>query len=54
MNKIKEWEYDDIMHDYIQWQEELENLLNDEELDEEEIKRVKKIIANYEEVLFER
>lgn len=50
---IKEWEYDDAMHDYMQWQNELENLLNEEEPDEEEIERVRKIIANYENALFE-
>lgn len=53
MSKIKEWEYDDVMHDYMQWQDELENLLNDEEPDEEEITRVKKIIADYEDALFD-
>jgi hypothetical protein len=50
---IKDWEYDDAMHDYMQWKDELENLLNDEEQDEEEIERVKKIIADYEDALFE-
>lgn len=53
MAKIEKWEYDDAMHDYLQWQNELENLLEDEESDEEEIARVKEIIANYEDVLFE-
>lgn len=53
MSKIKEWEYDDVMHDYMKWQDELENLLNDEEPDGEEIERVKKIIADYEDVLFD-
>lgn len=53
MSKIQEWEYDDAMHDYMQWQDELENLLSDEEPDEEEIARVKKIIADYEDALFE-
>lgn len=53
MSKIKEWEYDDAMHDYMQWKDELENLLSDEEPDEEEIERVKKIIADYEDALFE-
>lgn len=52
-DNIKEWEYEDVMHDYMQWQDELENLLNDEEPDEEEIERVKKIIADYEDALFE-
>lgn len=52
MSKIQEWERDDAMHDYMQWKDELENLLNDEEPDEEEIIRVKKIIADYEDVLF--
>ena len=52
MSKIKKWEYDDAMHDYIQWTEALENLLNDEEPDEEEIESVKKIIADYEDALF--
>lgn len=53
MNKIQEWEYDDAMHDYMKWQDELANLLNDELSDEEEIERVKKIIANYEDILFD-
>lgn len=52
-NKIQEWERDDAIHDYLQWQDELENLLNAEEPDEEEIQRVKKIIADYEDALFE-
>lgn len=52
MKKIKEWEYDDAMHDYMQWQDELESLLKDEEQDKEEIERIKKIIADYEEALF--
>lgn len=52
MSKIKDWEYDDAMHDYLKWTDELENLLNDEEQDEEEIERVKKIIADYEDALF--
>jgi hypothetical protein len=52
MGKIKEWEYDDVMHDYMQWTDELENLLNEEEPDEEEIERVRKIIADYEDALF--
>lgn len=51
--KVQEWEYNDAMHDYRQWQDELERLLNDEGQDEEEIKRVKKIIADYEDALFE-
>lgn len=52
MSKVQEWEYDDAMHDYMKWQDELENLLSDEEPDEEEIARVKKIIADYEDALF--
>ena len=53
MSKIQEWEYDDAMHDYMKWKDELGNLLNDEEPDEEEIARVKKIITDYEDALFE-
>ena len=52
MSKINEWEYDDAMHDYLQWKDELEKLLNDEEPDEEEIKRVQNIVTNYEDALF--
>ena len=54
MNKIQEWEYDDVMHDYMKWQDELENLLNNDDADEEEIAKVKKIIEDYEDVLFEQ
>lgn len=43
LKKVKDWEYDDAMHDYMQWQNELRNLLNDEEQDKEEIERVKKL-----------
>ena len=52
MSKVNEWEYDDAMHDYLQWKDELERLLKEEEVDEEEIKRVENIISNYKEVLF--
>ena len=53
MNKINDWERDDIMNDYLQWKDELKRLLKEDEIDEEEIKRVKDIISNYEKVLFE-
>lgn len=53
MSKINEWEYDDIMSDYMQWKDELKRLLKEDETDEEEIKRVKDIISNYEKALFE-
>ena len=52
MSKVNEWEYDDAMHDYLQWEDELERLLKEEEVDEEEIKRVENIISNYKEALF--
>ena len=35
MSKVKEWEYDDVMHDYLQWQDELERLLDEDEPDED-------------------
>ena len=50
--KINDWEYDDVMHDYLQWQDELERLLQEEEPDEDAIDEAKKIIADYEEALF--
>ena len=52
MAKIKEWEYDDVMHDYIRYTEELEELMQEDEPDEEEIEEIKKIIADFEDVLF--
>lgn len=52
MNKINEWERDDAMHDYLQWKDELQRLLKEEEADEEEIEKVKNIILDYEEALF--
>ena len=52
MSKVNEWEYDDAMHDYLQWKDELERLLKEEEIDEEEITRVENIISDYKEVLF--
>ena len=52
MSKIKEHEYDDAMHDYLQWQEELERLLDEEESDEEAIQKVREIITDYEDALF--
>lgn len=53
MSKIKEWEYDDVMHDYLQWQDELEKLLDENEPDVDAINEAKKIIADYEDVLFD-
>ena len=29
--KVQEWEYDDVMHDYLQWKNELDRLLKEEE-----------------------
>ena len=52
MSKIKEWERDDVMHDYLQWQDELEKLLDEDEPDEDVIKEAKKMVADYEEALF--
>ena len=52
MSKIKEWEYGDAMHDYTKFTDELEELLSEEEPDEEEVTRLKKIIADYEDALF--
>ena len=52
MSKVNEWEYDDAMHDYLQWKDELERLFKEEEIDEEEITRVENIISDYKEVLF--
>ena len=52
MSKVNEWEYDDRMQDYLQWKDELERLLKEEEIDEEEIKRVENTISDYKEVLF--
>ena len=52
MSKVNNWERDDAMCDYVQWKDELERLLKEEETDEEEIERVENIISNYEEALF--
>ena len=52
MSKIKEHEYDDAMHDYLQWQSELGRLLDEEESDEDAIQKAKEIIADYEDALF--
>ena len=52
MSKIKEWEYDDAMHDYIKHTEELEQLLEEDNPDSKEITKLEKIIANFEKVLF--
>lgn len=52
MSKVREWEYDDVMHDYLQWQDELERLLAQEVPDEEQIREVKGYIADFEDALF--
>lgn len=52
MSKVKEWEYDDVMHDYLQWQDELERLLDEDEPDEDAINEAKKMVAYYEEALY--
>ena len=52
MSKIQDWEYDDAMHDYLQWQDELERLLNEDEPDEPSIQEAREIIADYEDALF--
>lgn len=52
MSKLKEWEYDDAMHDYLKLTEELEELENEDEPDEDEIMEVKDTIAEYEDILF--
>lgn len=50
--KVKEWEYDDVMHDYLQWQDELERLLDEDEPDEDAINEAKKMVAYYEDALY--
>lgn len=50
--KVQEWEYDDVMHDYLQWKNELDRLLKEEEPDEEAIKETEEIIEKYEGFLF--
>ena len=52
MSKVRDWEYDDAMHDYLQWQDELERLLDEEVPDEDAIKEARKMIADYEDALF--
>lgn len=52
MSLIKDHEYDDAMHDYLQWKDELENLLSEEERDEDAIFEAKEMIHKYEEALF--
>lgn len=52
MSKIKEWEYDDVMHDYLQWQDELGRLLDEDVSDEDAIKEAKEIITDYEDALY--
>ena len=52
MSKVRDWEYDDVMHDYLQWQNELERLLAQEIPDEEQIREVKGYIADFEDALF--
>lgn len=52
MSKVKEWEYDDTMHDYTKWTDELRRLLSEDEPDMEEIERVKKVVDDYENALF--
>ena len=50
--KVNDWEYDDTMHDYLQWKDELEQLLGEEEQDEDAIEEAKKMVADYEDALF--
>lgn len=52
MSKVNDHEYDDAMHDYMQWKDELERLLNDEEPDEDAIYEAKEMIEKYEDALF--
>ena len=52
MSLVREHEYDDAMHDYMQWKDELERLLNDDEKDEEAIFEAKKMVDKYEDALF--
>ena len=52
MSKIQDWEYDDAMHDYLQWQDELTRLLAEDERDEDAIKEAREMIADYEDALF--
>lgn len=52
MSLVREHEYDDAMHDYMQWKDELERLLNDEEPDEDAIFEAKEMVDKYEDALF--
>ena len=52
MSKIQDWERDDVMHDLLQWQSELEKLMDEDEPDEDAIKEAKEIIAEYEDALY--
>lgn len=52
MSKVREHEYDDAMHDYMQWKDELERLLNEDEKDEEAIFEAKEMVEKYEDALF--
>lgn len=54
MSKVREHEYDDAMHDYMQWKDELERLLNEDEKDEEAIFEAKEMVEKYEEALFSK
>jgi hypothetical protein len=50
---IGDWEYDDAMHDYHKWQDELERLENDAEPDEDSINEARAMVEKYEEILFD-
>ena len=52
MSKVKGWDYDGVMNDYLQWQNELERLLDAEEPNEEAIKEAEDILADYENALY--
>lgn len=52
MSKVNDHEYDDAMLDYMQWQSELERLLNEEEPGEDAIYEAKEMIEKYEDALF--
>lgn len=52
MSKVREHEYDDAMHDYMQWKDELKRLLDEKEPDEDAIFEAKEMIDKYEDALF--
>ena len=41
MNKINDWERDDIMNDYLQWKDELKRLLKEMKSMKKKLKELK-------------